>query len=64
MEQNVEYKWAGMAKLRAGVDVNAESCRISQKGLAYFCRNSRLAAGRVEALFCLDFLLTFSSWKK
>ena len=49
MKQKVEYKWAGMAKLRAGVDVNAESCRISQKGLAYFCRNSGLTVERVEA---------------
>lgn len=47
--QNVKGKRVGLAKLRAGVSVNAGSLRISQKGLAYFCRNSRLAAGRVEA---------------
>ena len=47
--QNLKVKWAGLAKLRAGVGVNAGSYRISQKGLAYFCRNSRLTAGRVEA---------------
>ena len=47
--QNVKGMRAGLAKLRAGLGVNAGSYRISQKGLAYFCRNSRLAAGRVEA---------------
>jgi len=47
--QNVKGKREGLAKLRAGVSVNDGSNRISQKGLAYFCRNSRLASERVEA---------------
>jgi len=44
-----KFQRAGLAKLRAGVCVNDVSSRISQKGLAYFCRNSGLTLERVEA---------------
>lgn len=54
----------GKAKRRASKGVNTARQRITQKGLVYFCSDSCLVVEREEASFCLDFLLTFSSWKK
>jgi hypothetical protein len=55
---------AGLAKWRGDCRVNLIFVRDAAKGLGYFAGRSYKIKERVEASFCLDFLLLFHLRKK